>query len=413
MKVLVIGSGGREHTIACKLLQSKEVHKIYCAPGNGGTESIAENVNIKDIEELVTFAKEKSIDLTVVGPEDPLVNGIVDRFKEEGLRIFGVDSECAKLEGSKIYSKAFMERHDIPTAKYTVYNDYNIAINDLDNYSYPIVIKADGLCAGKGVVICEDKEMAEETLESFMNQCIFGDAGTELIIEEFLTGIEASLLCFVSNNRIIPMESAKDYKQIFDNDEGPNTGGVGCFSPSPLFTDDLKSRIKSEVLDKIEAGFNKDGLNFNGILFIGFMIDEKIDVLEFNVRFGDPETEVVLPRLQSDLFEILNKTIDGTLEESDLQWTNCKSMTVILASEGYPEKPIVGREIEIEELSNKTILFHNGTKFENNKLFTTGGRVLSVTQLGNDFNEIRNNIYSEIDKINFEGMYYRKDIGKL
>ena len=413
MKVLVIGSGGREHTIAWKLLQSKEVHKIYCAPGNGGTESIAENVNIKDIEELVTFAKEKSIDLTVVGPEDPLVNGIVDRFKEEGLRIFGVDSECAKLEGSKIYSKAFMERHDIPTAKYTVYNDYNIAINDLDNYSYPIVIKADGLCAGKGVVICEDKEMAEETLESFMNQCIFGDAGTELIIEEFLTGIEASLLCFVSNNRIIPMESAKDYKQIFDNDEGPNTGGVGCFSPSPLFTDDLKSRIKCEVLDKIEAGFNKDGLNFNGILFIGFMIDKKIDVLEFNVRFGDPETEVVLPRLQSDLFEILNKTIDGTLEESDLQWTNSKSMTVILASEGYPEKPIVGREIEIEELSNKTILFHNGTKLENNKLFTTGGRVLSVTQLGNDFNEIRNNIYSEIDKINFEGMYYRKDIGKL
>ncbi len=413
MKVLVIGSGGREHTIAWKLLQSKEVHKIYCAPGNGGTESIAENVNIKDIEELVTFAKEKSIDLTVVGPEDPLVNGIVDRFKEEGLRIFGVDSECAKLEGSKIYSKAFMERHDIPTAKYTVYNDYNIAINDLDNYSYPIVIKADGLCAGKGVVICEDKEMAEETLESFMNQCIFGDAGTELIIEEFLTGIEASLLCFVSNNRIIPMESAKDYKQIFDNDEGPNTGGVGCFSPSPLFTDDLKSRIKCEVLDKIEAGFNKDGLNFNGILFIGFMIDKKIDVLEFNVRFGDPETEVVLPRLQSDLFEILNKTIDGTLEESDLQWTNSKSMTVILASEGYPEKPIVGREIEIEELSNKTILFHNGTQLENNKLFTTGGRVLSVTQLGNDFNEIRNNIYSEIDKINFEGMYYRKDIGKL
>lgn len=413
MKVLVIGSGGREHTLCWKLLQSQNVHKIYCAPGNGGTEKIAENINIKEIEDLVKFAKENKIDLTVVGPEDPLVNGIVDRFEEENLKIFGVNRECAKLEGSKIYSKDFMEKYNIPTAKYKAYRDYQTAINDLDEYNYPIVIKADGLCSGKGVVICEDKNMAVETLESFMNECIFGDAGTEIIIEEFLKGIEASLLCFVSNNKIIPMESAKDYKQIYDNDEGPNTGGVGCFSPSPLFTDDLKSRIKTEVLDKIEIGLDKAGLKFNGLLFIGFMIDEEIKVLEFNVRFGDPETEVVLPRLQSDLFEILNKTIDGNLIEEDLQWTKSKSMTVVLTSEGYPGKPIVDREINIKELENKTILFHNGTKLIDDKLFTSGGRVLSVTQLGNDFDEIRKDIYSDIENINFEGMYYRKDIGKL
>lgn len=413
MKVLVIGSGGREHALSWKLLESDKVHKIYCAPGNGGTEKIAENIDISDIEELVDFAKENKIDLTVVGPEDPLVNGIVDRFEEEGLKIFGVNSECAKLEGSKIYSKDFMERHKIKTAKHRVYRDFESAKKGIKEFSYPIVIKADGLCAGKGVVICEDEAMAIEVLDEFLNASIFGEAGEELIVEEFLEGIEASLLCFVSNGRIIPMESAKDYKQIYDNDEGPNTGGVGCFSPSPLFNDDLKARIRREVLDRIEEGFKKDGLDFNGILFIGFMIDEDINVLEFNVRFGDPETEVLMPRLKSDLFEILNRTIDGRLKEEDLIWSDNKCMTVVLASEGYPEEPIVDREISIGELENRTIVFHNGTRLKEDKLFTSGGRVLSVTQLGNDLDNIRKNIYSDLKNIDFKNMYYRKDIGKL
>ena len=407
MKVLVIGSGGREHALSWKLLESDKVHKIYCAPGNGGTEKIAENIDISDIEELVDFAKENKIDLTVVGPEDPLVNGIVDRFEEEGLKIFGVNSECAKLEGSKIYSKDFMERHKIKTAKHRVYRDFESAKKGIEEFSYPIVIKADGLCAGKGVVICEDEAMAIEVLDEFLNASIFGEAGEELIVEEFLEGIEASLLCFVSNGRIIPMESAKDYKQIYDNDEGPNTGGVGCFSPSPLFNDDLKARIRREVLDRIEEGFKKDGLDFNGILFIGFMIDEDINVLEFNVRFGDPETEVLMPRLKSDLFEILNKTIDGRLKEEDLVWSDNKCMTVVLASEGYPEEPIVDREITIGELENRTIVFHNGTSLKEDKLFTSGGRVLSVTQLGNDLDNIRKNIYSDLKNIDFKNILVR------
>lgn len=413
MKVLIVGSGGREHALCWKLLQSKDVHKIYCAPGNGGTENIAENIDLNSIEELVGFAKDNKIDLTVVGPEQPLVDGIVDRFEKENLKIFGVNSKSARLEASKIYSKSFMEKYRIPTAKYRDYENFKEAKEDLDNYSYPIVIKADGLCAGKGVVICEDKTRAVEVVEEFMEEAVFGEASEKIIIEEFLVGTEASLLCFVSDGRIMPMESAKDYKQIYDNDEGPNTGGVGCFSPSPLFTDDLNSRIREEVLEKIELGLKKEDLNFKGILFIGFMIDKDIKVLEFNVRFGDPETEVVLPRLQGDLFEILNKTIDGSLKEEDLQWSKNKCMTVVLTSEGYPESPIVDREIAIGELENKTILFHNGTRLEDEKLYTSGGRVLSVTQLGNNFDDIRKNIYSEIDKISFEGMYYRSDIGRL
>ena len=415
MKVLIVGSGGREHTLTWKIGQSDKVSKIYCAPGNGGTESIAENIDIEanDIESLVDFAREKEIDLTLVGPEDPLVAGIVDRFEEEGLKIFGVNKKSAQLEGSKIYSKNFMEKYQVPTAKYRVYTDFDQAKEEVYDFKCPIVIKADGLCAGKGVIIAESYEEAIENLDEFLNEGVFGQAGQKLIIEEFLYGVEASLLCFVSNGKLIPMESAKDYKKIYEGDEGPNTGGVGCFSPSPLFTEELKLRIRKEVLNSIEKGLEAEGLDFNGILFIGFMIDDKdINVLEFNVRFGDPETQVVLPRLDGDLFQLMNKCIDNDLEDSDLKWTEDQSMTVILASEGYPGAYEKGKEITFNNLDEETIVFHNGTKKENGKTYTNGGRVLSVTRLGKDLETIRDEVYKEVEKIDFENIYYRKDIGK-
>ena len=380
---------------------------------NGGTSEIAENINMTTIGELIEFAKKEEIDLTVVGPEVPLVEGIVDAFQEEGLRIFGVDKKSARLEGSKIYSKWFMEEYKIPTASYMVSKTFEEARKALDSFTYPLVIKADGLCAGKGVVICQDKKEGIETLESFFDQKVFGNAGTEVVIEEFLEGVEASLLCFVSKGRILPMESAKDYKKIFEGDLGPNTGGVGCYSPSPLFNRDLKDKIRKEVLDKIEEGFRKENLDYTGILFIGFMIGEDLNVLEFNVRFGDPETEVVLPRLRSDLYTVLNKTIDGELTAEDLVWDERKAMTVVLTSEGYPEKPIVDRKIDISKLDEEIILFHNGTKIKNGDLYTAGGRVLSATTLGTDMKDMRDRVYENIEKINFQGICYRKDIGKF
>lgn len=415
MKVLVIGSGGREHALCWKIAQSQKVSKIYCAPGNGGTESIAENIDIKadEIDKLLEFALENEIDLTIVGPEDPLCRGIVDKFEEKNLKIFGPNEECAQLEGSKEFSKKFMEKYDIPTAKYKSYLDYEEAISDLGNFDYPLVIKADGLCAGKGVVICNSKTEAEDTIKDILVEKCFGDEGNSIVIEEFLDGIEASLLCFVTNGKIIPLESAKDYKKIYENDLGPNTGGVGCFSPSPLFTEELNSKIK-DLLEKIAYGFKNEGLDFKGILFIGFMIVERVPkVLEFNVRFGDPETEVILPRLKSDIVDLFLKTIDGSLEEKDLIWDDKSCVTVVLTSAGYPGSYKKGYEISIsQDIADSIILFHNGTKYDENKLLTNGGRVLSVTSLGETMDIARDNIYKNIQKIKFDGVYYREDIAE-
>jgi len=417
MKVLVIGSGGREHALCWKISQSKIVEKIYCAPGNGGTLNVAENIdiNVDEIDKLLSFALENNIDLTVVGPELPLVLGIVDKFEEKGLKIFGVNKECAKLEGSKEFSKKFMEKYDIPTAKYRSFVDLIEAKEGLKKFTYPLVIKADGLCAGKGVVICHDEVEAIETLESILGEKIFGSEGERVVIEEFLDGIEASLLCFVAKDRIIPMESAKDYKKIFDNDEGPNTGGVGCYSPSPLFTKELQDKIEKYILKKIESGLKNESMDFRGILFIGLMIvDGEPKVLEFNVRFGDPETEVLMPRLDVDIIDLFQKTMEGTLEDSDLLWKEEVCITVVLTSSGYPDKYEKGLKIRgIDELNENIILFHNGTKYTKESLVTNGGRVLSVTSLGQTIDEARENIYSNVNKINFNGMYYRKDIGNL
>ncbi|HHV46825.1 MAG TPA: phosphoribosylamine--glycine ligase [Tissierellia bacterium] len=416
MKVLVVGSGGREHALCWKIAQSDEVDKIYCAPGNGGTNLVAENVDIKanDIDGLLDFAVKNNIDLTVVGPEEPLVLGIVDRFQERGLKIFGPDKSCARLEGSKSFAKSFMEKYSIPTARYRVYENYNKACEGIKEFNYPLVIKADGLCLGKGVEIVNTQEEAIKVLEDVLENRKFGKEGSKVVIEEYLDGIEASLLCFVTDNRIIPMESAKDYKKAYDGDLGPNTGGVGAFSPSPLFTESLKTRIKEEILDRIQYGLQEEGLNYNGILYVGLMIvDGSPKVLEFNVRFGDPETEVLIPRLESDIVDLFQKTIDSTLDSSDILWKKESSLTVVLTSEGYPLKYEKGFEIEgHESLNESIILFHNGTKLQENRLLTDGGRVLSVIALGNTIEEARRKVYSNINNIRFKGMFYRKDIGK-
>ena len=417
MKILVIGSGGREHALCWKISKSKRVSELYCAPGNGGTSSIAKNIDIKpdDIDSLLNFALKENIDLTIVGPEDPLVMGIADRFIENGLRVFGPKKKGAILEGSKVYSKKFMEKYNIPTGKYLYFNGLDKALESLNELDYPLVVKADGLCLGKGVVIAKDRKEAEDAIRMMMEDKKFGEAGATIILEEFLTGVEASLLCFVEEGKIIPMESAKDYKNIFEEDKGPNTGGIGCFSPNPILTEELEKTIETEILENIKIGMESEGMDFKGILFVGLMLTEKgPKVLEFNVRFGDPETEVVLPRLESDIVEVFQKTIDGTLKEDDLKWLDKKCLTVVLTSGGYPLKYEKGKEITgINLLDEDVILFHNGTKIQDGKILTNGGRVLSVTCLGDSLEEAKEKAYRNVERIHFDGMYYRKDIGKI
>lgn len=415
MKILVIGSGGREHALVCKVANSQRVRTIYCAPGNGGTSEVAENVDINpdEMEKLVEFAREKEIDLTIVGPETPLVEGIVDLFNENELRIFGVNKDCARLEGSKEFSKNFMEEYAIPTAKYKIFKELEQAVEGIKEFKYPLVIKADGLCAGKGVIICKTEEEALKTLDDIFKLKVFGDAGESVIVEEFLDGIEASLLCFVTEGKILPLESAIDYQKIFDNNQGPNTGGIGAISPSPNFDKDLNRKIEREILHNLRFGFENEGMNYRGVLFIGLMIvDGEPKVLEFNTRFGDPETQVLMPRLDADIIELLQKTIDGTINETDLIWNEQASVTVVLTSKGYPDDYKVGFKIEgIDKLDRDIIVMHNGTKRIDGELFTNGGRVLSLTSLGETIEEARDKVYSNIEKIHFEGMHYRKDIG--
>lgn len=417
MKILVVGGGAREHTICWKLNQSDKVAKMYCAPGNAGISQIAECINIKveDIEEITKFSVAEKIDMVVVGPEGPLVSGLVDMLMEKGIKTFGPNKKGARLEGSKSYSKDFMKKYNIPTAKYEIYTDQKKALEGLQNFNTPIVVKADGLAAGKGVLICQTVKEAEDAINSIMKDRQFGDAGSTVVIEEFLNGTETSLLCFVNGKEIIPMESARDYKKAYEGDKGLNTGGMGCFSPNPIYTESLKSFIKENILDTTLNGFIKEKMDFRGILFIGLMItgDEAM-VLEYNTRFGDPETEVVLPRLKSDLCEVMEKTIDGTLSLNDLQWTEKQSTTVILASGGYPNIYEKGKEITgLDLVDSDVIVFHGGTKLSDGKVLTDGGRVLAVTALGNTIEEAREKVYKNIAKIKFEKMEYRRDIAKL
>ena len=415
MKILVVGGGGREHAIAWKLSNENNVEKIYCAPGNAGITDVAEclNINDSDIDSLVKFAKENSIDLTIVGPEVPLVKGIVDEFEKCGLRVFGPNKECAQLEGSKAFCKEFMVRHNIPTAKYKEYTDLEEAISEIDSFGYPVVIKADGLAAGKGVVIPENREDAIKTLKEMMSDKKFGSAGDKVVVEEFLKGIETSILAFVDNNTIIPMVSAKDHKKVYNKEEGPNTGGMGTFSPSEIYTDELAKEIQENVLNTTLEGFKKDNLNYKGILFVGLMITEDgPKVLEYNVRFGDPETQSVLFRLDTDLHQIMESIIDNKLNEIEIEYKREEAVCVMLTSGGYPDNYEKGKIITgLENLDKEIVVFHSGTKMVDNNLVTNGGRVIGITANASTVEEAAKKVYENIKKISFEGMHYRTDIG--
>ncbi len=415
MKVLIVGSGGREHSIIKKLKQDG-VEEIYCAPGNAGTLEIAQNLNIKDddIDSLLEFAKNENIDLTIVGPEVPLVKGITDRFEEEGLKIFGPNKASSKLEGSKAYSKEFMIKYNIPTAKYSEYNNFDLAFENVDKYDFPVVIKADGLAAGKGVIIAENKQEAESALRDIMIEKKFSSSGNKVIIEEFLEGIETSILAFVDENIICPMVSAKDHKKIFDNEKGPNTGGMGSFSPSNIYTKELEDEIRETILKPSLKGLQAEELKFKGVLFIGLMITkEGAKVLEYNVRFGDPETQVVLSRLETSLVEIIEAILQNKLNSVDIKWSDDAAVCVVMSSKGYPENYEKGKEITIGDLDSDISIIHSGTKIENSKLLTNGGRVISVVAKGKNLKEATEKAYRNIERIKFEGAHFRKDIGVM
>lgn len=416
MKILVVGGGGREHAICWKLSKEANVDKIYCAPGNAGISNVAQCIDIQDsdIENLLNFAKENKIDLTIVGPEIPLVAGIVDKFEKEGLKIFGPNKKCAQLEGSKSFSKDFMIRHNLPTAKYKEYTDLDEAISEIDSFGYPVVIKADGLAAGKGVVIPENREDAITTLKEMMSDKKFGNAGDKIVVEEFLTGIETSILAFVDNDTIVPMVSSKDHKKVFEGETGLNTGGMGTFSPSEIYTEKLAKEVQEKILDKTLEGFKKDNLNYKGILFVGLMITEDgPKILEYNVRFGDPETQSVLFRLDTDLNKIISEILNNNLKNIEINYSKEEAICVMLTSGGYPENYEKGKVISgLENLDSDIVVFHSGTKFDNENIVTNGGRVIGITAKGKTVKEAGEKVYENIKKINFEKMHYRKDIWK-
>jgi phosphoribosylamine---glycine ligase len=418
MKVLVIGSGGREHTIIWKLKQSSKVEKIYCAPGNAGIADIAECVDIKsyDINALLEFAKQNMIDLTIVGPERPLVEGIVDEFQKAGLKVFGPSKKAAQLEGSKAFAKKLMKKYKIPTASYQTFTDLKTAKEHIFMSKFPVVIKADGLAAGKGVTVATSLVEAIRALEDAMEKNVFGEAGGTVVIEDCLVGEEASILAFVDGKNYKIMVSSQDHKQIFDGDKGPNTGGMGTYSPAPVVTPSIMNQVDESVIKPMVAGMAKDGNPYQGILYAGLMITaDGPKVIEFNCRFGDPETQVVLPRMKSDLLDAFMACVDGTVDQLDLSWHDEAAVCVVLSAEGYPGSYEKGKEIKgLEEFKDKEDLFvfQAGTINEEGSIKTAGGRVLSVTALGEDIKGAIKKVYNNINKIQFEGMYYRKDIGK-
>jgi len=418
VNVLVIGSGGREHALVWKVAQSRHAGRISCAPGNAGIAKIAECVPISadDIQSLYTFAKEKEIGLTIVGPEAPLVLGIVDLFRKEGLRIFGPLSYAAQLEGSKAFSKRIMLKYGIPTAEARVFTDHEKAINYIREYGVPIVVKADGLAAGKGVMVCAKEDEAISAVNMIMSERCFGDAGSQVVIEECLEGEEASFLVFSDGNTVIPMPPSQDHKRALDNDEGPNTGGMGAYSPVPIIDTEMQDRIMKEVMLPAVNALKAEGCPYEGILYAGIMLTpEGPKVLEFNCRFGDPEAQPILMRLQSDILDIMNAVVDKKLDSTDIEWSNKSSVCVVVAAGGYPGKYSTGQVINgldsLEDMKD-LIVFHAGTKSVGGKIVTAGGRVLGVTAVGNDINEAIDRAYEGIGRINFDGMQFRRDIGR-
>jgi len=417
MKILIIGSGGREHVLAWKIKQSPLVKSLYCAPGNGGIEGIAECIDIKagDIPALIEFAKEKRIDLTVVGPEAPLVDGIVDEFEKAGLKIFGPNKAAAQLEGSKVFAKEFMHKCNIPTASFKTFHDYEQAREFLSKARFPLVFKADGLAAGKGVIICNDLKKGQEALNQIMKEKVFKEAGNKIVIEECLQGEEVSILAISDGENYIVLDASQDHKRIFDDDMGPNTGGMGAYSPSSIVNDEMIRKIDASVIEPVVRGMRRNGTPFKGVLYAGLMITARGPVvLEFNVRFGDPEAQVVLPRLRNDIVPVILASCEGRLNEFELDWHKKSCICVVMSSGGYPGEYETGLEISgldsLEEEENVTI-FHAGTKKEDGRFLTSGGRVLGVTALGKTIDEAIEKVYESIEKIKFDRCFFRRDIG--
>lgn len=418
MKVLIVGGGGREHAIAYCVAKSSKVEKMYCAPGNAGIAELAECVPIgaMEFDKLVTFAKEKEIDLAIVGMDDPLVGGLVDEFEKAGIRAFGPRKNAAILEGSKAFSKDLMKKYDIPTAAYENFDNADEALAYLETAKFPIVLKADGLALGKGVLICNTLEEAKDGVKEIMLDKKFGASGNTMVVEEFMTGREVSVLSFVDGKTIKTMTSAQDHKRAKDGDQGLNTGGMGTFSPSPFYTEEVDEFCRKYVYQKTVDAMAAEGREFKGIIFFGLMLTEDgPKVLEYNARFGDPEAQVVLPRMKNDLIDVIEACIDGTLDQVDLQFEDNAAVCVVLASEGYPvsyEKgfPITG----LEEFKKHEgyYCFHAGTKFDGDQIVTNGGRVLGVTAKGKDLKEARANAYAATEWVNFKNKYMRRDIGK-
>ncbi|HJP18310.1 MAG TPA: phosphoribosylamine--glycine ligase [Nitrospinota bacterium] len=418
MKVLVIGSGGREHALVWKISQSQMVSETFCAPGNAGISDLANLVDIKadDVDGLLNFAREKKIDLTIVGPELSLTLGIVDLFEGAGLKIFGPSKKAAELEGSKAFTKNLLKKYNIPSANYELFTSSRSAGEYLKNQKFPIVIKADGLAAGKGVIICDSLESAEHAAEEILDKKKFGNAGNKIVVEEFLEGEEVSVLAFSDGKNIIPLEPAQDHKAIYDGNRGPNTGGMGAFSPAPIVTDTLAEEILENILKPTVNAMAQEGRTYKGILYAGLMIIQgEPKVLEFNVRFGDPETQPILMRMESDIVPLFLAAIEGSLDSQKIKWHKDASVCVVMASAGYPNSYPKGEEIlGVDKLKNKsnTVVFHAGTKIIDSKLVTNGGRVLGVTSLGVNVSEAIKNSYRAVSKISWENVYYRRDIGK-
>jgi len=416
MKVLVIGSGGREHAMAWKLSQSNKVNSVFVAPGNGGTHLNPKfkNIDLVDINLLADFAIEEKIDLTVIGPELPLSKGIVDLFRSKHLNIFGPTQKAAQLESSKDFAKDFMYRYKIPTAKYKTFKIPDEAHRYVDEEGAPIVIKADGLASGKGVIVAMTLKEAHDAIDFMLIDNRFGDAGAKVVIEEFLEGEEASFMVICDGKTILPLATSQDHKRLLDHDMGPNTGGMGAYSPAPIVTDEIYSKVMKEIIYPTVHGMANDGIPFTGFLYAGLMITKKGEVktLEYNCRMGDPETQPILMRLKSDFFEMLYKSSTGHLDSTEIEWDKRTALAVVLASAGYPEAPKLNDEIHIEDrVISDSYIFHAGTIFRDNKLLTSGGRVLAVTALGNSVKEAQSKAYETINTVKFNGAQYRKDIG--
>jgi phosphoribosylamine---glycine ligase len=415
VKILVVGGGGREHALAWKLKQSPGVDRIFCAPGNAGTEAVGENVAIKasDLPALARFGKENRIELTVVGPDDPLAAGIVDLFESEGLRIFGPTRSAARLESSKIFAKELMRAQQIPTARAAIFEKQEAAFAFLQESHFPIVIKADGLALGKGVIVAKNVSEAEQAVKAMLSEGRFGEAGRRLLIEECLAGTECSLHALVDGKNFRMLASARDHKRAFDGDAGPNTGGMGAFSPANNFDAAMAARFEGEVMRPLLDGLRESNVIFRGLLFPGLMMTaDGPRVLEFNCRFGDPETQAILPRLKSDLLPLLEATIDGTLDSAKIEWDPRPAVTVVMASGGYPDKYETGKPISglASAASNDVQIFHAGTRREKGEIVTSGGRVLAVTALGETVAAARSRAYDAVSRIHFEGCHYRRDI---